>query len=185
MRGFLREALIIVGVAIAVFVVSRTAIQSFVVIGASMEPSFEEGQRLLINKAIYHFREPQRGDIIVFHPPNDQQADYIKRIIALPGDTVEIEEGTVYVNGSELYEPYIEGPPKYTLSEKTIPANNYFVLGDNRNNSNDSHNDWTVKRRDIIGKAWLSIWPPSEWGLAPNYPLQEQLSSTKLTLQLP
>jgi len=185
MRGFLREALIIVGVAIVVFVVSRTAIQSFVVIGASMEPSFEEGQRLLINKAIYHFREPQRGDIIVFLPPNGQQPDYIKRIIALPGDTVEIKDGVVYVNGSELYEPYIEAPPRYTLSEKTIPAYNYFVLGDNRNNSNDSHNDWTVKRRDIVGKAWLSIWPPSEWGLAPNYPLQEQLSSTKLTLQLP
>jgi len=185
MRGFLREALIIVAVAIAVFVVSRTAIQSFVVIGASMEPSFEEGQRLLINKAIYHFREPQRGDVIVFRPPHNQRADYIKRIIALPGDTVEIKEGAVYVNGSELYEPYIEGPPRYTLGEEIVPANNYFVLGDNRNNSNDSHNNWTVKRRDIIGKAWLSIWPPSEWGLAPNYPLQEQLSTTELIPQLP
>ena len=69
MRGFLREALIIIAVAVAIFVVSRTAIQSFVVVGASMEPSFEEGQRLIINKAIYHFREPQRGDVIVFHPP--------------------------------------------------------------------------------------------------------------------
>ncbi len=185
MRGFLREALIIIAVAIVVFVVSRTAIQSFVVVGASMEPSFEEGQRLLISKAIYRFREPQRGDVIVFHPPTDQRADYIKRIIALPGDTVEIKEGAVYVNGSELYEPYIEGPPRYTLGEETIPANNYFVLGDNRNNSNDSHNNWTAKRKDIIGKAWLSIWPPSEWGLAPNYPLQEQLSSTKLIPQLP
>lgn len=185
MRGFLREALIIIIVAIVVFVVSRTAIQSFVVIGSSMEPSFEEGQRLLINKAIYHFREPQRGEVIVFHPPTSQQTDYIKRIIALPGDTVEIKEGAVYVNGSELYEPYIEDPPGYTFDEKEIPANNYFVLGDNRNNSNDSHNDWTVKRKDIIGKAWLSIWPPREWGFAPNYPLQEQLISSKLLPQLP
>jgi len=185
MRGFLREVLIIIIVAIVVFVVSRTAIQSFVVIGSSMEPSFEEGQRLLINKAIYHFREPQRGEVIVFHPPTSQQTDYIKRIIALPGDTVEIKEGAVYVNGSELYEPYIEDPPGYTFNEKEIPANNYFVLGDNRNNSNDSHNDWTVKRKDIIGKAWLSIWPPREWGLAPNYPLQEQLNSSKLLPQLP
>ena len=184
MRGFLREVLIIIIVAIVVFVVSRTAIQSFVVIGSSMEPSFEEGQRLLINKAIYHFREPQRGEVIVFHPPTSQQTDYIKRIIALPGDTVEIKEGAVYVNGSELYEPYIEDPPGYTFNEKEIPANNYFVLGDNRNNSNDSHHDWTVKRKDIIGKAWLSIWPPSEWGLAPNYPLQEQLISSKLLPQL-
>ncbi len=185
MKGFLREALIIIIVAIVIFIVSRTAVQSFVVIGVSMEPSFEEGQRLLINKAIYRFREPQRGDVIVFHPPSNQRADYIKRIIALPGDTVEIKEGVVYVNGCQLYEPYIEDPPGYTFGEQEIPANNYFVLGDNRNNSNDSHNDWTVKRKDIIGKAWLSIWPPDEWGLVPNYPLQEQLSSPKLTPELP
>ncbi len=185
MRAFLREILIVITVAIAIFIVSRTAIQSFVVVGVSMEPSFEEGQRLLINKAVYRFREPARGDVIVFHPPNNQRTDYIKRIIALPGDTVEIKEGVVYVNGSNLYEPYIEDPPSYTLRQKEIPDNNYFVLGDNRNNSNDSHNDWTVKRKDIIGKAWLSIWPPSEWGLAPNYPLQEQLASTKLLPQLP
>lgn len=185
MRAFLREILIVITVAIAIFIVSRTAIQSFVIVGVSMEPSFEEGQRLLINKAVYRFREPARGEVIVFHPPNNQRTDYIKRIVALPGDTVEIKEGVVYINGSNLYEPYIEDPPGYTLSEKKIPDNNYFVLGDNRNNSNDSHNDWTVKRKDIIGKAWLSIWPPSEWGLAPNYPLQEQLASTKLLPQLP
>jgi len=185
MRAFLREILIVITVAVAIFIVSRTAIQSFVIVGVSMEPSFEEGQRLLINKAVYHFREPARGEVIVFHPPNNQRTDYIKRIVALPGDTVEIKEGVVYINGSNLYEPYIEDPPGYTLSEKKIPDNNYFVLGDNRNNSNDSHNDWTVKRKDIIGKAWLSIWPPSEWGLAPNYPLQEQLASTKLLSQLP
>ncbi len=185
MRAFLREILIVIIVAIAVFIVSRTAIQSFVVIGSSIEPSFEEGQRLLINKAVYHFREPARGDIIVFHPPNNQRADYIKRIIALPGDTVEIKGEAVYVNGSKLYEPYIEDPPRYTTGQTEIPDNNYFVLGDNRNNSNDSHNNWTVKRKDIIGKTWLSIWPPSEWGLAPNYPLPEQLASAKLLPQLP
>jgi len=179
MRTFLREVLIVIAVAIAVFVVSRTAIQSFVIVGISMEPSFEEGQRLLINKAVYRFREPARGDVIVFHPPHNQP-DYIKRIIALPGDTVEIKGEAVYVNGSQLYEPYIEDPPSYTLPQTEIPDNNYFVLGDNRNNSNDSHNDWTVKRKDIIGKAWLSIWPPSEWGLAPNYPLPEQLASAEL-----
>ncbi len=185
MRAFLREILIVITVAVAIFIVSRTAVQSFVIVGVSMEPSFEEGQRLLINKAVYRFREPARGEVIVFHPPNNQRTDYIKRIVALPGDTVEIKEGVVYINGSNLYEPYIEDPPGYTLGEKKIPDNNYFVLGDNRNNSNDSHNDWTVKRKDIIGKAWLSIWPPSEWGLAPNYPLQEQLASTKLLPQLP
>jgi len=189
MRGFLREALIIVIVAAAVFAVSRTAVQSFVVVGASMEPSFEEGQRLIINKAIYHFREPQRGDVIVFHPPHNQP-DYIKRIIALPGESVEIKEGTVYIHTEDgdvfpLDEPYIKEAPSHPFEGDTIPENEYFVLGDNRNNSNDSRNDWTVERQDIIGKAWLSIWPPSEWGLAPNYPLQQQLASAELLPQLP
>jgi signal peptidase I len=179
MRTLLREVLIVIAVAIAVFIVSRTAVQSFIVVGISMEPSFEEGQRLLINRAVYHFREPARGDVIVFQPPGNQP-DYIKRIIALPGDTVEIKEEAVYVNGSQLYEPYIKDPPSYTLPPTKIPDNNYFVLGDNRNHSNDSHNDWTVERTAIIGKAWLSIWPPGEWGLAPNYPLQEQLASAEL-----
>ena len=180
MRTVLREVLIVIAVAMAVFIVSRTAIQSFVIVGISMEPSFEEGQRLIINKAVYRFREPARGDVIVFHPPNNQRTDYIKRIIALPGDTVEIKGEAVYVNDSQLYEPYIKDSPSYTLPQTEIPDNNYFVLGDNRNNSNDSHNDWTVERTDIIGKAWLSIWPPGEWGLAPNYPLQEQLASAEL-----
>jgi len=190
MRGFLREALIIITVAAAIFVVSRTAIQSFVVVGASMEPSFEEGQRLIINKAIYHFGEPQRGDVIVFHPPTSQRTDYIKRIIALPGESVEIKEGTVYIHTKDgdvfpLDEPYIKEAPSHPFTGDTIPENEYFVLGDNRNNSNDSRNDWTVERKEIIGKAWLSIWPPSEWGLAPNYPLQRQLASAELLPQLP
>ena len=148
-----------------------------------MEPAFEQGQRLLVNKAVYRFREPQRGDVIVFL--HNQRADYIKRIVALPGDTVEIKKGVVYVNGSNLYEPYIKDTPSYQPLQKEIPENEYFVLGDNRNNSNDSRNNWTVKREEIIGKAWLSIWPPNQWGLIAHYPLQEQLSSTKLFPQLP
>ena len=187
MRAFLREILIIIAVAIGIFFLLQTTVQSFVVVGASMEPAFEQGQRLLVNKAAYRFREPQRGEVIVFHPPGNQRDDYIKRIIALPGDTVKIEKGVVYVNGSKLSEPYIntEDPPKYSLRQQTIPDNNYFVLGDNRNNSNDSHKGWTVEDEAIIGKAWLSIWPPNQWGLIAHYPLQEQLSSTKLLPQLP
>jgi len=187
MRAFLREILIIIIVAIGIFFLLQTTLQSFVVVGASMEPAFEQGQRLLVNKAVYRFREPQRGEVIVFHPPSNQRDDYIKRIIALPGDTVKIKKGVVYVNDSKLSEPYInvEDPPKYSLRQQTIPDNNYFVLGDNRNNSNDSHKGWTVEDEAIIGKAWLSIWPPNQWGLVAHYPLQEQLSSTKLLPQLP
>ena len=82
--------------------------------------------------------------------------------------------GAVYVNGSQLDEPYIKTSPNYTFSQQKILENEYFVLGDNRNNSNDSHNGWTVPRQNIIGKAWLSIWPPSEWRLVPSYPLQDE-----------
>jgi signal peptidase I len=178
MKSFLREILVTLILAIVVFFTLQITVQSFIVIGNSMESSLHEGQRLLISKIVYSFHEPERGDIIVFRPPTDSRFEYIKRIIALPGETVEVKEGAVYVNGSQLYEPYIKDLPKYTLRKKKIPENKYFVLGDNRNNSNDSHNNWTVPRQNITGKAWLSIWPPDEWGLVPNYPLQEQLASS-------
>jgi len=177
MRAFLREILVTLILAIVVFFTLQATVQSFIVVGSSMGPGLHAGQRLLINKVVYSFHEPERGDIIVFHPPDNQHVDYIKRIIALPGDTVEVKEETIYVNGSQLNEPYIKEPPKYTIREQKIAGSEYFVLGDNRNNSNDSHNGWTVPRQNIIGKAWLSIWPPNEWGLVPNYSLQEQLAS--------
>lgn len=182
MRGFLREILIIVVIGVLIFVGLQVTVQSFIVIGSSMEPSFQDGQRLLVSKIAYKFHEPERGDVIVFHLPSSQQADYIKRIIALPGETVEIKMGTVYIyqNGEAFpleEHSYINDPPDYTLQRYEIPENSYFVLGDNRNNSNDSHNDWVVPREKIIGKAWLLIWPPNNWGLAANYPLEEQIAS--------
>jgi len=177
MKTFLRELLITFILAIIIFVLIQTTIQSFVVVGISMYPSFHNGQRLLVNKAVYHFHEPERGDVIIFEPLNDKNTDYIKRIMALPGDTVEVKRGTVYINSSELDEPYIENPASYTIDRQKIPEDNYFVLGDNRDSSNDSHKGWLVPRENIIGKTWISIWPPNKWGLAPNYPLQEQLVS--------
>ncbi len=177
MRAFLREilgALILAGV---IFFLLQVTVQSFIVVGASMEPSFEEGQRLLTNKVVYKFYEPERGDVIVFHPTNNRRADYIKRIIALPGESVEIKQGTVYIhkngNVSLLDEPYIKQPPSRDFRGDIIPEDEYFVLGDNRNNSNDSRNGWKVLRQNIIGKAWLKIWPPDEWGLVPNYSLEK------------
>ena len=178
MRAFLREILVIFIIVVVIFFGLQTTLQTFIVVGSSMEPNFQDGQRLLINKIVYKFHEPERGDVIVFHPPDNQRADYIKRIIALPSDTVEVKEGVVHVNGSQLNEPYIENPPKYTVTKHKIPENEYFVLGDNRNNANDSHNGWVVPRQNIIGKGWLSIWPPGKWGLAANHPLQEQLVSS-------
>jgi len=170
MRPLLRQVLIVVLVAIGIFFLLQTTVQTFVVVGSSMKPSFEDGQRLLVNKVIYRFGEPQMGDVVVFHPPTGKRVDFIKRIIALPGDTVEIKGGMVYINDSAIDEPYINSPPSYTLPQEKIPEGEYFVLGDNRDNSNDSHSWGTVPQQNIIGKAWLSIWPP---GLIPNYDLQE------------
>jgi len=181
MRAYFRQIIMVVLIAIGIFFLLQTTIQSFVVVGSSMMPSYEDGQRLLVNKVFYRFGEPEMGDVIVFHPPTNQRVDYIKRIIAGPGDTVEIKGGVVYVNDVTISEPYIRAHPSYTVSQKRIPENEYFVLGDNRNNSNDSHTGWTVEREDIIGKVWISIWPP---GLTPDYNLEEQLAAAKLLPQL-
>ena len=178
MKTVLREVLITLAIAIVLFLVLKTTIQSSVVVGPSMEPGLQNNQRLVINKIGYAFGEPQRGDVIIFHSPNSWQTEYIKRIIGLPGDAIEIKAGRVYVDGVELYEPYIAELPHYNFPKETLAPNSYFVLGDNRNNSNDSHSGWTVPRESIVGKAWISIWPPRTWGQAPNYPLQKQLTAS-------
>ena len=164
-----RQVLAVVLIAIGVFFLSRATVQSFVVLGNSMQPSFEDGQRLLVSKVVYRLHEPRIGEVIVFRPLTGSR-DFIKRIIALPGDTIEIKDGVVYVNDSALDEPYIAAAPRYDLPREEIPEGEYFVLGDNRNNSNDSHSWGTLPRENIIGKVWLSIWPP---GTIPGYNPQE------------
>jgi signal peptidase I len=178
MKSFLREFLITVGLAVVIFVVAQRTVQTYEVFMTSMEPNFHEGQRIVVNKAVYYFGDPERGDVIIFRPPTNisSNEDFIKRVIGLPGETVEIKDHAVYVNGVKLEEPYAE-PPAYTMSAVTIPKDKYFVLGDNRNNSNDSHNGWYVDRKDVRGKAWLSIWPPDEWGIIHDYPFDKQLAS--------
>ncbi len=171
MKSFVRQTLITIALAVVIFLVLQMTFQSSVVVGSSMEPSLTPGQRLVVNKLVYRFHEPERGDVIILHPPTNGQVDYIKRIVALPGDTVEIRNRTVYVNGKPIEEPYIVDPPNYTMVKRQIPEGQYFVLGDNRNNSNDSHTGWLLPRENIIGKAWLSIWPPEEWGTVPSYTL--------------
>ncbi len=144
-----------------------------------METNIHEGQWILINKVIYRFHEPERGDIVVFHPPDflGFEKDLIKRIIGLPGEVVEMKDGVVYIHqpdGNVLTldeNEYIVDPARNYYISDTIPPDNYFVLGDNRNNSTDSEDGWTIPCQDIVGKAWLSIWPISDWGLVPNYSL--------------
>ncbi len=179
MKTFLREVLITVVLALAIFLIARETIQTYEVFMTSMEPNFYEGQRVVVNKAAYWgwVGDPERGDVIIFAAPTSNGEDFIKRVIGLPGDTVEIKSGAVYVNNVKLDEPYIKNAPSYTMEERTVPAEEYFVLGDNRNHSNDSHNGWYVEHDDIHGRAWLSSWPPSLWGVVPNYPIGNQIAN--------
>jgi signal peptidase I len=169
MRTFFRDVVITLILAVVIFFALQFTVQNFVVIGASMEPSFYEGERVVATKLAYKLHEPERGDVIVFLPPGNMEDDLIKRIIGLPGETVEVRGGVVYVDGLPLDEPYIKNPPSYKYSVEVVPEGEYWVLGDNRNNSNDSHTGWTVPREDIIGKAWLIIWPPDKWQAVPDY----------------
>ncbi len=136
--------------------------------GTSMLPTLEEGEMVIINKLSYYLNDPERGDIIVLHFPNDRSREFIKRLVGLPGDQIEIGDGTVTVNGMPLSEPYINESPAYNGSWE-VPEGQYFVLGDNRNNSSDSHIWSFLPKEDIVGKAWVIYWGPENWGLVPHY----------------
>lgn len=179
MKTFLRDTVMTLIIAAVIFFGLQAVVQSFVIDGPSMTPNFHNGQRILINKVVYRLHEPERGDVVIFHSPNGRQDDYIKRIIGLPGESVEIREGTVYIrkednNKLPLDEPYITEPAKKAFRGNIIPDNEYFVLGDNRGNSNDSRLNWTLPRQNIIGKVWLSIWPPDTWDLMSGYTYREE-----------
>ncbi|MFC2032870.1 signal peptidase I [Chloroflexota bacterium] len=169
MKGFIREALITILAALVIFLGLQETIQSSIVLGSIMEPNFETGQRLIVNKVAYRFDDIKRGDVVILRPPSNSDADYIKRVIALPGETVEIKDELVYIDGGPLSEPYILDPPHYTMKQLEVPQGYCFVLGDNRNSSNDSHIWGPLPQDNIVGKVWLSIWPPSDWEVAPNY----------------
>lgn len=152
-----------------IFWIVNTVTGRFRIEGSSMLPTLTEGEMIIINKLSYYLDEPERGDVIVLHFPNDRSREFIKRLIGLPGDRIEIGNGRVAVNGSVLDEPYINDDPAYTGSW-TVPEGQYFVLGDNRNNSSDSHIWSFLPREDIVGKAWLIYWGPEDWGLVPHSP---------------
>jgi signal peptidase I len=139
--------------------------------GNSMEPNLHDGEFVIVNRLAYSRHEPERGDIIVFHSPRNEDKRFIKRVIGLPGDLIVFEEGTVFINGITLDEPYIKEVPTYASNQWNVGPDEVFVLGDNRDDSRDSRSWGNLPQEKIIGKAILVYWPLSEIGKIPHYDL--------------
>ncbi len=191
MSAVAREFLEAVLLALVVFLFIQTSVQNFKVEGSSMRPTLEGGQYLLVNKLVYFkidqerlsriipfwkvdtsresfaLHPPERGEVIVFRfpdpNPENRRRDFVKRVIGVPGDRVEIREGTVYLNGDPLAEPYITVQDNTTIRERRMGDKEYFVLGDNRRGSNDSRTWGPVPEENILGKVWVVYWPISSW----------------------
>ncbi|MEX2426273.1 MAG: signal peptidase I [Thermomicrobiaceae bacterium] len=179
--------------ALLIFLMVRGVVLNFRVDGNSMEPTLSHSEMLIINRRAYTsfdlngfldalpgvdresedrryvFNPPTRGDIVVFRPPGASSDPYIKRIIGLPGETVEIRNGSVYIDGTELQETYVSSATSWRgggdQASVTVPENEYFMMGDNRENSSDSRSFGTVPKVNIIGKSWIAYWPPGEIGV--------------------
>ncbi len=164
-RQWLRD--VVVAVLVAVFVIVFLY-QPVKVEGTSMQPGLQNHDRLFVNKFIYDFDKIHRGDIVVFHYPLDPKKSFIKRVIGLPGDRLNIVNGHVYINGKRLHEPYV--PLRYrdhtSMMVGVIPPHEYFVMGDHRSVSEDSRDFGPVPRKDIYGKASFVYWPLSYMGMA-------------------
>lgn len=143
---------------------------------SSMEPTLQINDRLIIEKISYHFQEPKRGDVVVFNPTKalqekDFRDAFIKRVIGLPGETIQVKTRKVYVNGQAIKEKYIFEDPNYDYGPVTVPEGEYLVLGDNRNNSYDSHYWGYVPKEKIIGKAFVRFWPFNRLGALDERPI--------------
>lgn len=166
-KSVVREYLeTLIGAVVLAFLIMTFVARTFTVEGPSMRPTLEDGQRLLVDRLTYRFREPQRGEIIVFRYPANPSQHFIKRIIGVPGDEIYITRGTVFVNGEPLDEPYINGRMLTfrTYGPIIVEPDSYFVLGDNRNNSEDSRDPRVglVPRENIVGRALWRYWPVAE-----------------------
>lgn len=193
MKKIVWEILETAAIAAIIFLIAHALVQTYEVRGSSMESTLHNGQFLVVNKAayfnlgrkwvpfagsgngdiVYIFHPPRRGEVIVFDPPIKTDEAFIKRVIGLPGETIEIKRGTIYINGVPLKESLNLEPPNDTMPPLVIPPDSYFVMGDNRSHSNDSRSWGTVPRKNIVGKAWISLWPAKDWGLVPNYALAD------------
>lgn len=166
---FWRDVIEILLLIVTIYTLVNLATARAVVEGASMQPNFYTGQLVIVNRFAYYFNNPQRGDVVVLHDPEDPSQDFIKRVVGLPGEVVQIKEGRVYINGTLIDEPYI---PRFCTSgcdgTWTLDSEHYFVLGDNRPNSHDSHSFGPLDRKLIVGKAWIRYWPPQDIGMIPS-----------------
>lgn len=164
-RGF-REVMetilpaVLIALLIHLFLAQATRVE-----GYSMEPTLFGHQRLVIEKVSYHLHPPQRGDIIVIHVPNYGKEMLIKRVIGLPGETIQVTNGQVLINGQALAEPYLRSVTRGDYPPLTVPTDAVFVMGDNRNNSNDSRAFGPISFDNIVGKAWVRYWPVGDMGL--------------------
>jgi signal peptidase I len=174
--GALREIVETLVLTAVIFLGVRVLVQNYKVEGFSMEPTLDDGQYLLINKVGMHFHQPERGDIIVFQYPLDTTKSFVKRVIGVPGDTVQVLNQQTIVNGKVIKEPYIRSPENGLYPPTTVPPGEYFVLGDNRNNSSDSRSWGMLPEKDVIGLAWVSYWPPRTWGGVPEFKYPELAS---------
>ncbi len=164
-----RELVETVLLTLVIFFMIRFAIENYRIEGYSMEPNFHDGQFLLVSKINYLLGDPERGDVVIFKYPLNPKKNFIKRVIGLPGEKVEIRAGKIFVNGVRIPEPYRYHFADYDYGPVTVGQNEFFVLGDNRPESSDSHAWGMLPRSDLIGKAWISYWPSEYWGIVPDY----------------
>ena len=163
MKNLLKETLSVVVIAFVLAMVLRAfVIEGRIIPSGSMLPTVQLQDRVMMNRFIYRFKEPVRGDVVMFQPPDvlHSPTPFLKRVIGLPGETVEMKNGKVYINGQALVEPYLAEPLKYQYGPVVVPNDSLLVLGDNRNNSFDSHewNVWLTRDR-LMGKAFATYWP--------------------------
>jgi signal peptidase I len=198
----IREILETLLLAVVIFFLVRAVVLNFRVEGLSMTPNLSDGEMLLVNRnayahfdlyalvdwlpevahaaerTVYPFDPPERGDIVVFDPPTPSSKPYIKRVIGLPGERVTIRDGSVFIDGQQLNETYLRGeetdcPGRDECEEVVVPEGHVFVLGDNRDNSQDSRGFGPVPVENIIGKAWVTYWPSDDIGIVPHYDYPE------------
>jgi signal peptidase I len=170
LRNLVEWAGILIGALAAAFVVKTFLIQAFFIPSLSMYPTLEKGDRVLVNKLSYDLHDVHRGDLVVFERPPDERAtgikDLIKRVIGLPGDIIEERDGVVHINGQPLHETYVDnGDVTVNLARRTIPAGFVFVMGDNRDNSEDSRVFGPIDEHLIVGRAFVRVWPLTNLGL--------------------